>query len=61
MDEKRAWSILLLLLLRERSFFGLTKDHGGKISIMRMKSSKRVLDAFIEKAWSEPIVRSQTG
>jgi tRNA A37 methylthiotransferase MiaB len=61
MDEKRAWSILLLLLLRERSFFGLTKDHGGRISIMRMKSSKRVLDAFIEKAWSEPIVRSQTG
>jgi radical SAM superfamily enzyme YgiQ (UPF0313 family) len=60
-DEKTAWLILLLLLFRKKSFFGLTKDRGGRISIMRIKSSKRVLDAFFEQAWSEPIVRSQTG
>ena len=60
-DEKTAWLILLLLLFRERSFFGLIKDRGGKISIMRIKSAKRILDIFFERAWSEPIVRSQTG
>jgi hypothetical protein len=60
-DEKTAWPILLLLLFRERSFFGLTKDRGGGVSIMRIKSSKRVLDAFFEQAWSKPIVRSRTG
>jgi len=60
-DEKTAWPILLLLLFRERSFFGLTKDRGGRISIVRIKSSKKVLDAFFDQAWSEPIVRSRTG
>jgi hypothetical protein len=60
-DEKTAWLILLLLLFRERSFFGLTKDRGGRISIMRIKSSKRVLDTFFEQAWNEPIARSRTG
>jgi hypothetical protein len=60
-DEKRAWSVLLLLLLEERSFFGLVKDHGGRISIMKIKSSKKILDAFMEKAWNEPIARSRTG
>jgi hypothetical protein len=60
-DEKKLWPILFLLLFKERSFFGLSKDRGGKISIMRIKSAKRVLDIFFERAWSEPIVRSQTG
>jgi hypothetical protein len=60
-DEKTAWLILLLLLFRERSFFGLSRDHGGKISIMTIKSAKRVLDIFFERAWNEPVVRSQTG
>jgi len=60
-NEKAAWPILLLLFFRERSFFGLARDHGGRISIMRIKSAKRVLDRFFERAWSEPIVLSQTG
>jgi len=60
-DEKTLWPILLLLLFRERSFFGFTKDRGGRISVMRIKSSKRVLDTFFEQAWSKPIVRSRTG
>jgi radical SAM superfamily enzyme YgiQ (UPF0313 family) len=60
-DENTAWLILLLLLFRERSFFGLTKDHGGRTSIVRIMSAKRVLDIFFEQAWREPIVGSQNG
>jgi len=60
-NEKAAWPILLLLLFRERSFFGLVRDRGGKISITGFKSSKRVLNAFFEQALNEPIVRSRTG
>jgi hypothetical protein len=58
-DEKAVWPILLLPLFRERSFFGFIRDHGGRISLMRIRSAKRVLDIFFERAWSEPIVRSQ--
>jgi len=60
-NEKAAWPILLLLFFREKSFFGLTRDHGGRITIMTIKSARRVLDTFFERAWNEPVVRSQTG
>jgi len=59
-NQKTVWPILLLLLFREKSFFGLKKDPGGRMSIMRVKSSKRVLEAFFERGWDEPILRSRT-
>lgn len=52
------WMDLLLLLFRERSFFGLKKDSGG-ISFVKEGSSKRVLDYFFEKAWRSPVLRSR--
>jgi anaerobic magnesium-protoporphyrin IX monomethyl ester cyclase len=50
---------LLLLLFRERSFFGIRKDFGKRTSFFKEKSSKKVLDYFFEKAWEEPILRSR--
>ena len=53
------WIDLLLLLFKERSFFSVGKEVGGKASILREKSSKKVLDCFFEKAWESPILKSR--
>ena len=53
------WIELLLLLFKERSFSSLRKDSWKKISILKEKSSKKVLDYFFEKAWENPIQRSR--
>jgi radical SAM superfamily enzyme YgiQ (UPF0313 family) len=58
-DEAMTWVDLLLLLKKERSFFGLRKDSGGRISISRMESSRKVLDCFFEKAWQGVILKSR--
>jgi anaerobic magnesium-protoporphyrin IX monomethyl ester cyclase len=58
-DHDVAWIELLLLLFRERSFFGLRRDSIENVSVFREKSSKKVLDYFFEKAWEEPILRSR--
>jgi hypothetical protein len=55
----RAWPDLLLLLLKERTFFGLGKTSGGGVSLFRNRSSKRVVDLFFEKSWDVPILRSK--
>ena len=54
-----SWIDLLLLLFNERSFSSLRKDSEGKMSMMREKSSKKVLDHFFEKAWEKPILKSK--
>ena len=54
------WIDLLLLLFKERSFFSVGKEVGGKASILREKSSKKVLDCFFEKAWENPILKSRS-
>ncbi len=57
-EDAITWVDLLLLLDNERSFFSLRKESGGKISAVKEKSSKKVLDYFFEKAWQRPILRS---
>jgi radical SAM superfamily enzyme YgiQ (UPF0313 family) len=57
-EDAITWIDLLLLLESERSFFSLRKDSGRKISVVKEKSSKKVLDYFFEKAWEKPILRS---
>jgi hypothetical protein len=57
-EDAITWVDLLLLLDSERSFFSLKKDSGGKISVEKEKSSKKVLDYFFEKAWQKPILKS---
>jgi radical SAM superfamily enzyme YgiQ (UPF0313 family) len=57
-EDAITWVDLLLLLDNERSFFSLRKDSGGKISVEKEKSSKKVLDYFFEKAWQRPILQS---
>jgi len=59
-DNATAWIDLLLLLFNERSFFSLRKDSRGRILVVKEKSSKKVLDYFIEKAWENPILKSRT-
>jgi tRNA A37 methylthiotransferase MiaB len=58
-DEAITWDDLLLLLIQERSFFSLIKDSKGKMSVMKVGSSKKVLDYFFEKAWERPILKSR--
>jgi radical SAM superfamily enzyme YgiQ (UPF0313 family) len=53
------WVDLLLLLIDERSFFSLRKDPAGRLSILKQKSSTRVVDYFFEKAWERLILKSR--
>jgi len=55
------WIDLLFLLLSERSFFSLRRDSGGNISILKEKTSRKVLDYFFERAWEHPILKSRNG
>jgi hypothetical protein len=57
-DRAMTWVDLLLLLINERSFFSLRGGSGGKISIFKEETSKKVLDYFFEKAWDTPIRKS---
>jgi radical SAM superfamily enzyme YgiQ (UPF0313 family) len=58
-DDAMPWINLLLLLFNERSFFSLKKDSEGEKSVLKEKSSKRVLDYFFDKAWENPILKSR--
>ena len=57
-DYETSWIGLLLLLFNERSFFSLRRDSTRERSVVKEKSSKKVLDYFFEKAWENPILRS---
>jgi tRNA A37 methylthiotransferase MiaB len=59
-EETITWVNLLSLLLKDKSFFSLRKGSGGKISVEKEKSSKKVLDYFFEKTWERPIVKSRS-
>jgi radical SAM superfamily enzyme YgiQ (UPF0313 family) len=54
------WIDLILLLYEERSFLSLRKDSNGRSSILKMESSRKVLDYFFEKAWKRPILKSRS-
>ena len=60
-DDAISWIDLLLLLIRERAFFSLRKDYEGNTSILKEKSSKRVLDYFFERAQEIPILKCNWG
>ncbi len=57
-DIAVTWADLILLLFEERSFFSLRKDSGGRISVSKENSSKKVLDCFFERAWQRSILKS---
>ncbi len=59
LSKTDAWISLLLLLLQEKSFFGLRKAVGGGLSVLKEKGSKKVLDYFIDKAWESPVLKSR--
>ena len=58
-DDTKPWIDLLLLLDSEKSFFSLKKETGRKISVEKEKSSKKVLDYFLEKTWERSILESR--
>jgi radical SAM superfamily enzyme YgiQ (UPF0313 family) len=58
--EALTWIGLLLVFFKERSFFSLKKGTVGRKSIFRVKTSRRVLDYFFEKAWNKPILKSHS-
>lgn len=53
------WSGLLLLLVRERSFFSLHRGAHKKLELRRLPTSKRVLECFFEKTWEKPMRKSR--
>ncbi len=57
--EEMTWRDLLLMIFDERSYFSLRKDSNGKLSAVKEKSSKKVLDYFFGKAWQRPILKSR--
>ena len=57
-DDETSWIGLLLLFFNERSFFSLRRDPTREKSVVKEKSSKKVLDYFFEKAWGNPTLRS---
>jgi anaerobic magnesium-protoporphyrin IX monomethyl ester cyclase len=58
-DDQLAWINLILNLFREKAFFSLRKDSGGRVSALKEKSSKKVVDYFFDKAWENPILKSR--
>jgi len=57
-NRHTGWKALLLLFLNERSFFSLIKKGGGEMIPVKARSSKKVIDYFLEKAWHSPILKS---
>ncbi|MEW6377802.1 MAG: radical SAM protein [Thermodesulfobacteriota bacterium] len=57
-DDVVTWIDLLLLLFNEGSFFSLRKDSRRRMSVVKERSSKKVLDYFFEKGWENPILKS---
>jgi anaerobic magnesium-protoporphyrin IX monomethyl ester cyclase len=53
------WVSLLVSLSEERSLFGLRKGSKGTLSVMRIETSKKVLESFFEKGWERPILGSR--
>lgn len=58
-DDQLAWVNLILNLFREKAFFSLRKDSGGRVSALKEKSSKKVVDYFFDKALENPILKSR--
>jgi radical SAM superfamily enzyme YgiQ (UPF0313 family) len=58
-DNAITWIDLLLSLFKERSFFSFRKDFGGRTSILKVESSKKVLDCFFERAREKLILKSR--
>jgi anaerobic magnesium-protoporphyrin IX monomethyl ester cyclase len=58
-DDAFIWINLILNLFRGKAFYSLRKDSGGRISAVKEKSSKKVVDYFFEKAWGNPILKTR--
>lgn len=59
-EEALTWVGLLLIFFKERSFFSLRKGDAVRKAIFRVKTSRRVVDTFFEKAWDKPILKSRS-
>ena len=58
-DKAPTWRDLLVLFIKERSFFSLCKDKSGTLSLNKLASSRTVLDYFFTHAWDRPICKSR--
>ena len=58
-DDQLAWVNLILNLFREKAFSSLRKDSGGRVSALKGKSSRKVVDYFFDKALENPILKSR--
>jgi radical SAM superfamily enzyme YgiQ (UPF0313 family) len=59
-EDDVTWVDLLLLLDNERSFFCLRKESSGRILVEKEKTSKKVLDYFLDKVWQRPVLKSHS-
>ena len=58
-DGMTTWTDLFLMLFEERSFFSLRKIPGNGFSMVKEKTSKRVLDYFLKSALEKQILKSR--
>jgi anaerobic magnesium-protoporphyrin IX monomethyl ester cyclase len=58
--EAITWIDLVLMIFEEKSFFSLRKDNGGKLSVVKEESSKKILDYFFKKVWDKLILKSRS-
>jgi len=54
------WRNLLLMILDERAYLSLRRDSHGRLSVVEEKSSRKVLDCFLEKARQRLILKSHS-
>ena len=57
-ERDYTWRDLILLLIDEQSFFSLREDSVRGQSVIKMRSSRMVLDYFFAQAWERPIMKS---
>jgi anaerobic magnesium-protoporphyrin IX monomethyl ester cyclase len=55
------WKDLLGLFFTERIFYGLRKGPSGNPAPFALRSSRKVIDLFLEKAWRLPLARAGFG
>ncbi|MBS3921200.1 MAG: B12-binding domain-containing radical SAM protein [Deltaproteobacteria bacterium] len=59
-EEKRPdWKDLIFVLMREKWFLSLRKKSEKGFSMVKEKTSRKVIDYFLESAWERPILMSR--
>jgi len=53
------WKELIWMFLKEGAFFSLRKEQGRECSLLKERTSERVLNYFFDRAKGKPILRAR--